>query len=142
MAEHGQHLGVILGDLWLCGRYYVPKMADIYIQANGSVAGTDGDSGSFGRTGYVGNTGFTTSVPGQVYPVWNQVRNEFQRILGQSATNLYDVGDALISVANGYAATDHAAQVELAHQMSEYTTGGQFTLDDPTRRPKPIDPPS
>ena len=75
-----------------------------------------------------------------IITAWNALRNEFQRVLAQSATNMYDTGDALVNVANGYAATDDAAKQELQHQEQMYVSQQQLPIDDPAKRKQPIQP--
>ena len=53
---------------------------------------------------------------GPVYPSWNRLRNELQRLLVRSAENLYATADALVRAADLYEATD--------------TDAGKFIQDD------------
>lgn len=137
MAKTGKELGVELSELWLCGRSYLPSAAQGIIKANGSVAGTGDDSGRFTRYGSIpGTPGMSGSVSGQVYPVWDRLRDEFQTVLAESAENLYATGDALVRVADSYASTDGAAATEMKRLQGRYETGGEFPIDDPAHRPK------
>ena len=140
MVKTGKDLGVQLGALTACGGSSMPKVAEAFINANGKLAGTDGDASTFARTGTIpGTPGIQGTVYGQVYPSWNQVRNELQRIMGQSATNLYDTGDALVRIAQQYAATDDVAATELKRQDSLYQSSGH-SLETPGQHKKPVMP--
>jgi hypothetical protein len=136
----GTELGVELAELWLCGRSYLPAVAQAFLKANGAIAGTDGDSGKFDRQGTVPGTTISASVPGQVYPAWSQLRNELQRVMGQSAVNTYDSSDALVRVADAYAASDTAAAAEFKRQKDIYLTGKDIPIEDPSQRGTPTMP--
>jgi hypothetical protein len=141
MGKDGTELGVELANMWLCGRSYLPNVAEATAGANKSVAGTADDASVFARPGTVpGTPGIQGMVTGDVYPAWNAVRDEFQRILAESADNLYAVGDALVRVAEIYAATDELARDEMNRVRYDYATSGDYRIDDPTVRP-PLYPP-
>ncbi len=136
MSKQGRELGVELSELWLCGRSYLPSAAEGIVAANGFVAGTENDASSFTRPGVIpGTPGLSGMVAGQVYPVWNQLRDEFQTVLAESAENLYETGDALVRVADSYAAVDAEAAQELKRLQDRYTTGKDFAIENPADRP-------
>jgi hypothetical protein len=135
MAKEGTELGVELSELWLCGRSYFPSAAAATADANRIVSGTSGDASIFARPGVMPGIPGVGSVTGDVYPVWDEVRDELQRILAEAADNLYAVGDALVRVADTYAATDAAAEAEMERLKTRYVLSDEFPLDDPTVRP-------
>jgi hypothetical protein len=136
VGKSGKELGVELSELWLCGTSYLPSAADGIVRANGIVAGTSADSSRFQRHGVVpGTPGITGAVVGQVYPVWDRLRDEFQTVLAESAENLYATGEALVRVADTYAATDTAAAEELKRLQGRYVAGGEFDIRNPADRP-------
>jgi hypothetical protein len=135
MGKQGTELGVELSELWLCGRSYLPSAAEATAAANKIVAGTGGDASIFARPGVMPGIPGVGSVTGDVYPVWDEVRDEFQRILAEAADNLYAVGDALVRVAETYAATDTAAEDEMHRLTTRYVLSDEFPFDDRTVRP-------
>jgi hypothetical protein len=118
MTKEGAALGVELSELWLCGRSYLPNAARATAQAS-TLVGTAGQ----------------TAVGSEVFPIWDSVRDELQRILAEAADNLYATSDALVRVANTYAATDAAAKTEMHRLIWQYRTNEDYQIDDPTLRP-------
>lgn len=100
--EPGAGLAVDLYRLWLAGRDNLPSVAREFAVANGHVAETDhGLVAAFWRPGHFGGD------YGPVLAAWTALRDEIQRILGDTATNLEMVADALCAAATEYAAGDH-----------------------------------
>jgi hypothetical protein len=135
MAKHGTELGVNLGELKACALLFLPAAASIYVDAANAVNESHGD-----RWRFLDGTGRDFMQPGAggiVYPAWNQLRNELQRILAQSATNLYATADALIRIADLYANTDEESAQAIS-QMNQTLDGFQnnpaFTHADPAKR--------
>ncbi|MEV6843654.1 hypothetical protein [Actinoplanes sp. NPDC051411] len=124
MVDSGTELGADLGKLWLCGRAYLPKIADAFLAGNARADGTATYDGAFSRTGTVG-PGYEVSVPGPVQPAWTAARDELQRVMGQTATNIYAASDALIRVTDLYATAD-GSSAELSREISKFMDGTQL----------------
>jgi hypothetical protein len=75
-----------------------------------------------------------------VYPHWDALRDEFLRILKDSALQAQSAGDALVQMANEYAATDAASAAELRDGQRAYGHDKNFPLEDQSQRPVLLDP--
>jgi hypothetical protein len=143
MADKGQELGVDCGELWLCARSYLPMVADAFLKGNATADGTAAHDGAFNRTG-TNPVGESESVPGPVQPAWVAARDELQKVMAKTAENIYAACDALVRVANVYAAADSEAATEL-HNMEQHFEHNSKTLhpgdpdyiriEDPNQRP-------
>lgn len=136
----GNALGVELDELWLCGRSFLPSAAAYVAQVNQTVAGGSDDADAFLRPGNNPWSGATSTGLGQVYPHWNALRDAFQRVLHDSAENMYETADALVAVADLYAHEDAVAGQKLADLIERDSTSGNYPIDDPARRPELIPP--
>lgn len=140
MGKHGKDLGVELNNLWMCGRSFMPEMAGAFVEANHRIAGSSGDESPFGRQGTIAGTpGIQGTVYGTVYPAWNRVRTELQKIMGESATNVYDTGEALIRIAELYASTDGEAAHTLDKERQKFRSSGH-TFVEPGQHENPVMP--
>jgi hypothetical protein len=119
--SHGEHLGVELAELWLCGRSYLPAAADGVFSAYSMVTFS-----------IVPPSGPMT----RVYPVWEGLRKELQKVLKQSTENIYESGDALVRVADLYAAQDTEAAKSMKVEEGKYTSDKNFYIEDRAHRPK------
>jgi hypothetical protein len=146
MSEAENELVANLGNLWLCGRSYLPSAAAYIANVNKVVADGSDDRSAFARTGVVpGSTGTVPGSPvtgthsGVVFPHWDALRDELQRVLAVSADNMYATADALVDVANLYAEEECASE-ELLTKIQGFVESGDHIIDDPERRPEPQQP--
>jgi hypothetical protein len=144
MADKGSELGVDLGGLWLCARSYLPMVADAFLAGNAKADGTAVHDGAFTRSGVIPGANIEGSVWGPVRPAWVAARDELQSVMAKTAQNIYDTCDALVRVANLYAATDHAAATEFHKEMQDYENNSRtlypgdpkyLRIEDPDQRP-------
>jgi hypothetical protein len=151
MPLRGEELGVRLANLWLCGRSYLPNIAAQIAQANGAVAGASADAPLFHRRAPVpddlhpllhdrARSLTTEPYTGIAYPHWDALRDQLQRVLADSAENMYATADTLIDVANVYAEEDTAAGDRMRTKIAEFEDGGAFVIDDPDSRPELLPP--
>src|SRR5262245_228001 len=103
MGVHGEKLALDLQQLWLVSHSHMPRIAEIFINANRQVAATADDHNAFVRYGNIPGTPVMGSYNGQVYPAWDALRDQLQRALAQSAVNVFQAADALDQIANNYA---------------------------------------
>ncbi|MGH8882498.1 MAG: hypothetical protein ACRD0P_34985, partial [Stackebrandtia sp.] len=128
-------LGGDLEKLWRAGEQDLPAVGDAYVAATRQLENTDMiDDHAFARRpdGAAGVLGFTT-WGGRVLPVWASLRDEYQRLLAKSATNLYDTGDALIQLAQAYGEVDTDAGDKLRES-------GRDLDEPPEEHLRPIPP--
>jgi hypothetical protein len=136
MSKEGAELGVELAEMWLCGRSYLPAAAEATAEANAIVAGSASGDGAFSRPGTLpGAMSMPGTVQGDVFPHWDALRDALQGILAEAAENLYACGDALVRVADIYAATDQAAAAEMRRVTTRFEGSAEFRIDDPSARP-------
>ena len=141
MSEHGTALGVRMAALWRGGGVYLPKIAGDFLVANTSLAGSTDDAAVFAQPATAPATpGLPTTDYGQVYPAWTRVRDELQRMLGESATNCYETGDALIRIAQLYEAADGEAGDRMRAELSKFQAGGD-QFESPGQHRAPVMPP-
>jgi hypothetical protein len=129
MTKTGALFGVDLFRLWQCATTNLPELAARVEAANQTIAGASNDSSSFSSQGVIpGSPGIVGSVTDPVYPAWSQLRDAFESVLAKSAKNVYDSADALITIANAYAAQDDAARIEMQARANDFKsnhTAGQ-----------------
>lgn len=144
MADKGKELGVDCSELWLCARSYLPMVADAFIKGNTQAGGTAAHDGAFTRIGTLPGPNIQGSVPGPVQPAWIAARDELQRVMAKTADNIYQACDALVRVANVYAATESAAATELHNLEQHYQLNSKtlqpgdpdyIRIEDPSQRP-------
>lgn len=92
MVDKGK-LAVNCSDLWLCGRSYLPMVADAFNKGSAKAGDTVAYDGGFARVGYVG-VRTKNDAMGPVQPVWGMARDELQRVMAQTAENIYQACDA------------------------------------------------
>jgi hypothetical protein len=117
MTKHGEELGADLGHLWLCGTTDMPEIANGFLAANSAIASVSGSKEAFARPPASATS--SGSAYG-IYPAWGSLAGLLQSITGQSASNMYDVGEALVRVANAYAESDAAARDKFNLDKSDY----------------------
>jgi hypothetical protein len=145
MTNKGTDLGVDCSGLWLCARSYFPKVADAFLAGNTNVDGTAAYDGAFTRYGTVPGVNIEANVPGPVQPAWAQARDELQRVMAKTGQNIYATCDALVHVANMYAAADSDAEAHIKFiadvQQYEHNATLQpgdpsyLPIEDPSQRP-------
>ncbi len=152
MNEHGEALGVHLASLYKCATVNLPELAERPAEANRALAGASGDSSAFSRPTTIPGTSYTGSGTGRVFPYYDQLRDALQDILAESVRNIYDSADALMQIANTYAATDAEAARELSlrndklrhdYDPATHAAAGNDstpeTYEDPSLRPTVTD---
>ena len=108
MANSGEELGADLYALWRAGSNNLPRLADEYAGASDLLAQTSaGQAYAFQRPEFFGGGAY-----GPVYGPWTGLRDDLEKILGDTATNLELTGEALCLAAQEYAQTDAAAAEE------------------------------
>lgn len=126
MTMHtGEELGVDLENLWSLATADLPEIARRWAKANAELHRHGADRGVFERQAPLGVVAgghqlVTTSV-GRVYPHFDQLRDELQTIMAESATNAYDAADALIQIINNYASTDQAIKDRFERLIADHT---------------------
>lgn len=129
-----------LGEMWLAGSAYLPQAGDHYAGLSRETGGTDNVDSAWDRYGTPQGSPISSTYPGAVYPVWEKVRDEFQRMLAQSATNLYDAGALVIRVAELFAGEDQDIAKDFALEKLRYADDPQFKVHDPGERQQPTKP--
>lgn len=130
-----------LYDLWKAGAISLPLVGDIYARAamgakDTGEGGKDekaferrSDHGAFDLGGMAKDAMYPL---GTVYPVWTELRDTLNTVLAKSADNLYDTGDALVSVSEDYAAKDSRAADDLDELKRRHLDDAD--LDQPPSR--------
>jgi hypothetical protein len=132
MPLEGEMLGVELADLWHAGKIGMPRIAEAYVEANRTLAGTANHEGAFSRS-YGGPSYSGGASSGKVMGPWTQQRNTIQTILGNTANNVMEAGAVLVHIADSYAQTDGAAATRLQREWDNRAV-------DPTDpRDRPLD---
>jgi hypothetical protein len=141
MPLEGEALGVELVALWHAGRIGLPRIAEAYVEANRTLAGTASGDGAFSR-GYGGEYYTGGASSGQVYGPWTQLRNTIQTILGNTANNVEQAGVVLVQIADAYAQTDAAAADRLRREWDNRAVDPTDPRDKPleTGLPDPVFP--
>lgn len=120
MVHTGQDLGADLFELWKAGKVFLPQVAEVYLQANGTVADTSKeDTAAFSRPVPDYRRGGFNDQSGQVYPHWQALRDRFQEILGKTAANLVGQGEALMTIVKMYADADEEARRALENAIAD-----------------------
>lgn len=125
-------LGADLYEMYRVGRKVLPDAAVQYSVANRALDATqDGTSALFLQP-----TCFNGDIYSPVFPAWRELRDELQRVLAETQTNLELTGDVLCMAADAYARTDEAAARAL--QEAKNLKGDW----PPVHVPAPIYPPA
>jgi len=132
-----REVSLTLGEMWLAGSSYLPQAGDHYAGLSREAGGTDNAGARFDRYGTIPGTPVSGTFPGPVFPAWEKVRDQFQGILAQSATNLYDAGDLIIRVAALFASEDEEIAQGFREQQDKYKQNPGFTVEDPQDRQQP-----
>lgn len=120
--DSGAELATDLQKLWLCATQDIPEIASRWSGANQELAAHSADQGAFNRQTSFNAGGHDVSMTsvGRVYPYFDALRDDIQNIMAESTTNAYDAADALITIANNYAANDTEAGNELKRIQSDF----------------------
>ena len=124
--KHGEELGVQITELWKCAAIELPAIAAKEADAGNVLVGSQDDSGVFGMA----HGGFT-----QIYPAWNRLRDETLKILRTSVDNIYASADALVGIAEAYAASDETAKRNFDRRRAD-----EIAHHDPVKVPLYDDP--
>src|SRR4051812_8880285 len=105
MAMEGWEFAAELSQLRIVGRVDLPALGSTFAAMNRAVAGTAaGETAAFQAPG--GGTAAS-------HAVWSALRDEFQNVLGATATNMVDAGITIEHVVDAYATTDDTARASL-----------------------------
>lgn len=117
VTKKGQELVAPLEAMLMVARVDLPSVADAFLAANRVVAGTtDHDGALAGR---------------QTQESWCDVRDEFQRILGETAGTMKEVALAFERVVEEYCRTDSEAAAGLEGALAGETYEKRPYVDDP-----------
>lgn len=137
MPLEGEDLGVELEGLRHAGRIGLPRIAEVFLDANHRLAATNDIDGAF-RRGYGGQyMGGPSS--GVVVGPWTDLRNTVQTTLGKTATNIITAGEVLRHIADTYEQCDTEAGEALRKEWAKLDTGA-FVNQPPDDLPPPIMP--
>lgn len=106
MVNQGTDFGSDLWDLMKVARSHIPAMASAFEAAAGHVMDTgtmDDDAMSL-----------------RVRSSFQELRNEYHRLLAESQDSMQKTSTTLVEVINDYAATDEAAAEQLRNLIGEY----------------------
>lgn len=114
---HGAELGVKLKELLIVGSDRIPEMAEIYGEANRSIA----------TTRIAQDQAFSGGNSSRIYESWTALRDAIQDIFGETQTNLKDTASTIVGIVNVYSSQDEAAAQGLRDAVAE-----QEGLADPS----------
>lgn len=141
MPLKGKDLGVRLVELRHAGRIGLPRLAEIFVDANRKLAGSSDVNSAFDRPyGSQHYPGGASS--GMVMGPWTALRNTVQTILGNTANNVEAAGAVLCEIADTYEEQDTAAGEELRRLWNERAIDATDPEGDqpPDRLPEPVFP--
>ncbi|MDT5040465.1 MAG: hypothetical protein QOE51_1450 [Actinoplanes sp.] len=104
MGHVGEELGADCLDLWEAGYYELKPLAATFRDAAGKLDLADTGLGNLYRDSLLGGP------YGPVRDAWSDFRDDVFTILRETAENLNLTGDALMTAANEYMASDTTAQ--------------------------------
>jgi hypothetical protein len=123
----GERLGVELAELQVCGRTYLPTVGYAVSLAFAKVLESDVSdelsdllrvevsSDLFRRSGDLVRVGLS-----DMHVVWQSLQRALLQMLAESLANIKESGDALVRVADSYAATDAAAAERMKAELKKY----------------------
>jgi hypothetical protein len=133
MANTGGGFGADLSQLMAVGRLDLPSLAYIYARVNREVAATgDYDDKTFAPCP-------STSVDRMRGP-WTDLRDRLQDYLGRGALHLEAAGEAIVHVADTYAASDAATQAALRKAWAHGVPPDFGRNPKDIRSPEPLPP--
>lgn len=128
----GGDFGVDLEKLYYAGRQRLPMVSVQYAEMTEDVHQTQ----TYSR-------GEFTRPDGGVHPahaLWMELRDELQDFLRAASTNFWDTGEALVSIANLYVATDEEAAAAFATALAGRENNPGFPITDLPPEPDPPAP--
>jgi hypothetical protein len=133
MPLEGEDLGVELVELRHAGRVGLPRIAEVYVDANHRLAETADVDAAFKRTygGFEGGPSY-----GTVAGPWTALRNLSQTVLGNTASNVMEAGEVLRHVADTYETCDTEAGEKLRSEWAELDQDA-FVNQPPGDLPEP-----
>jgi hypothetical protein len=105
MPHHGEELGADLYELWVAAQIRLPAGAQVYAQANRTLARTYNIESLCYRDTY-----FTGDSYGPTIQSWKKLRDTMQAILGSTSENMQLAADALNKAITYYETADYAAR--------------------------------
>lgn len=137
MPLKGEDLGVELVDLRHAGRIGLPRIAEVYLDANHRLAATGDVDGAFSRS--YGDYGAESSY-GPLRGPWVALRDTVQTVLGTTAGNVIKAGEILCHIADTYEINDTEAGEKLRSEWASYEHDDDFVNQPPGDLPEPIFP--
>lgn len=129
----GSELGAHLYYLYRAGRNELPRIAGIYADLTARVHGITGSmEGQFNLPG---------RGPNAAHQRLLELRAEVQGVLRATSLRLSEVGAALVTIADSYAATDEAAAGEFARLLSSHAPDYRLPAPETPDPPAVGDPP-
>jgi uncharacterized protein YukE len=113
-GDQGVTLGLDLAELYRAGRLTLPNGAAEIREAGAAVARAISAESCFTRPAIFGGS------KGLAHAEWEELRASLDRFLTETADNMVDAGQALITAAENYASTDEAAAGELNRLKGEW----------------------
>ncbi|MEU4219694.1 hypothetical protein [Actinoplanes sp. NPDC026623] len=112
----GWQFAAELSQLRIVGRVDLPALSSTFAAMNRAVDSTAaGEAAAFQAPG--GGTAAT-------HAVWAALRDDFQNVLGNTATGILNAGVAIEHVVDAYVATDEAARTSLESAWANGQTPG------------------
>lgn len=129
----GRELGAHLYYLYRAGRNELPRIARTYAEATVLVHQTTG--------AMEGQFDLPERGIGPAQQRLLQLRAEVQNVLRLTSLRMSEVGAALVTIADRYAATDDAAAKEFSRLLGDHASDYQQPALAPPDPPAPGDPP-
>jgi hypothetical protein len=114
----GEVTGGDLFHLWRVSEVHLPRIADVFYDANRLLGGSEGGGGSFRVNGpaYPGSSAMTSSIGA----AWEDLRSEMQSMMEQVGTTVLEAAQGVRNATQAYLDVD----AENANLLRDY-------LDDP-----------
>lgn len=141
MPLEGKELAARLVDLRHAGRIGLPRVAEVFVDANRKVAASSSADDGFGRS-YGGQGPYGGPSSGTVRGPWTTLRDTVQTILGNTANNVAAAGKVLREIADSYECHDTEAGEELRRLWNDRDIDNTDPEGDtpPGYLPEPIFP--
>lgn len=111
MPKTGQALAADLSQLYALGKVDLPELAYLYASLNNQVAATStAGNDAFGGGCVTDGIG---GLQAAAYTSWAALRDVLQNALADTATGIEEAGQAIVAIADTYAATDAEAAASL-----------------------------
>lgn len=130
----GRALGASLYELYRAGRIDVPAVASVYARLTNRVdLLRDAMKAQFTRPGL---------GPAKAHSALLELREEVHDVLRQTCLRLAEAGEALVKIADAYAATDEQAAAEFDALLARNSDSYAHPAISVPTLPSPTDPPS